>query len=217
VASQQGKKKTGPKPNTGGASKPQTFDRLKSHKGLVRQVAIYLDSEVADEYDAAKAELGLLNVPDVAKRTTEAQKQAAEARLEAAKTALDEATETVTLRRPVIEVPVLDADGQPLEAEDDEPAPTRTLKGRLAYEWLIDHNPASEEENAKHKEEHGTDAPYDADTFCPALVAACADNDLTAEQWDELFDEWNMNEVMSLFTACMEVCNSSSVGRLGKG
>jgi hypothetical protein len=182
--------------------KAPTFDRLKSKKGLVRKIPVYLDGETLEEWEQAKIEVDLLGNPSVAQRLTDEQKQKAHDRLDQAKVALDETTEWVTLRSPHI-------------TTDEDPP--RQLKGRLAYEWLISQHPASEEDNAKHKEEHGVDAPYDADTFAPAIVAACADGDLTVEQWDDLFSEWSFSEVMNVFTTAMEVCNASQVGDLGKG
>lgn len=185
------------------AAKPPTFDRLKSKKGLVRRVPVYLDGEVQEEYEAAKIELDLLNNPAVAARTPEANKSAAVARYDAAKAALAEVTVTIVLASPRV-------------TTDDDPP--RHLKGRQAYEWLMAQFPPSEEDNAKHREAHGVDAPYDADAFAPAIVAACArEPELTATQVDELFSEWTYNEVMAVFTAAMEVCNASSIGSLGKG
>lgn len=189
--------------------KPATFDRLKSKKGLTRQVPVHLDAEVLEEYEQAKAELDLLSNTAVVERTTEAQQQATRDRFDAAKTALEETTEYVTIRPPRVEVEE--------EVGDDGDTITRALKGRVAYEYLLNENQASEEANEAHKAEHGSPAPYDADTFPPALVAACSDDDLTAENWADLFEEWTLNEVMAVFTAALEVCNASSVGRVGKG
>ncbi len=179
-------------------TKVPVLDRLKSKKGLVRRIPVYLDSEAILAYEEAQAEVDDLTEDD-------SRRPEAVGRLAEAKAALGESTVTLVLRRPEV-------------TYDDEDGVTRTLRGRQAYEWLMENHPPTDEQNAQSQAEHSVNAPYDADTFAPALIAACCDDPkMTPEEADELISEWTLPEVMVVFSAAMEICNTSQVGPLGKG
>jgi hypothetical protein len=188
-------------------AKKQTLDRLRSKKGMVKRIPVYLDSEVLQEHEAAKQALAVINDP--ASKATEEQRATVQVRFDQAEADLRENTVTLVLRRPVVKYKEEMPDGSYVE---------RTLKGRPAYEYLIEQHPATDEQNAESQEKFKQDAPYDADTFAPALIAACCeDPEMTAEEVDDLLSEWNLLEAMTVFNACMEICNSSQVGSVGKG
>jgi hypothetical protein len=191
------------------AQNKQTLDRLRSRKGITRQIPVILDGEVLVEYESAQTEFDLLGNEAVAARTSPDQHAAAANRLAAAKEALDEATVTLHLRRPIVHYDEEMPNGDTI---------TRTLKGRLAFEHLIEANPPTDEQNAESQKEHGVDAPYNGDTFAPALISACCeDPEMTPEECDEIMAEWSLAEVMQIFTSCMDICNASLVGQMGKG
>lgn len=88
--------------------------------------------------------------------------------------------------------------------------------GRKHYDRLIRAFPATEEQNKEHKEQFGQDAPYDADEFSVALIAAsCVDPVLSEDQVRELRDEWNTSEYVELFTTALEVNTQRRVATLG--
>lgn len=88
--------------------------------------------------------------------------------------------------------------------------------GRKKYDQLIRLYPATEEQSAEHKEQFGSEAPYDADEFSVALIAAsCADPVLSEAQVRELRDDWNTSEYVELFTAALEVNTQRRVANLG--
>lgn len=186
--------------------RPATFDRLMSKKGVTRKIPVYLDADTQEEYVAAEgAYLNSLTNSDMDEDDRAELKTA----WEAAKEALEETTDWLTLKRPVVTVPV----------NDDEPdGPKHELRGRRAYEWLTEHHPPTDEQNVESQKEHGVDAPYNADTFAPALISACCvEPQLTPDQVAALIEEWSLTEVFTLFTTAMEVSNSNQVGSLGKG
>lgn len=173
------------------------LDRLRSKKGLVRRIPVYLDSEVLRDYEEAQA--------DVDMAEEEEQRSAALERLASAQAALEAVTVTMVLRRPEV-------------VYEDEYGVSRTLRGRQAYEWLMQNHPPTDEQNLESQEAHKVNAPYNADTFAPALISACCeDPKMTPEEVDELISEWTLPEVMVVFSAAMEICNTSQVGPLGKG
>lgn len=185
-----------------------TFDHLASMKGVVRHVPIYLDSDITEEYERAKADYDRL-LPAIEDAPDPRQAAIIE-RYKLAEKAMESNVVVLHLRRPLITVPVDDA-----EPDGD----TEVLKGRRAYDWLVNHHPATDQQNADSQKENGVDAPYNADTFAPALIAACCDDPvLTAEQATVLIDEiWTMATTILTFNAAMECCQSSQVGMVGKG
>lgn len=88
--------------------------------------------------------------------------------------------------------------------------------GRKRYEELVSEHPPTEAQNKESEEATGQPAPYNTDTFPPALIAASAvDPEMTVEQATELWDEWNTGELMELFFVAIEVNTQRRVG-LGK-
>jgi hypothetical protein len=196
-------------------AKPATFDRLKSKKGIVRRLPVYLDSEITAEFEEAKADFDQYHENDILRaRTADDVVQAAVDRYQAAAEAMVDNTVTLVLRRP--------------EIVDDE---GHMLKGRLAYDWISEQNPPSEKQmaewdkenrdeegNLKPEAQRSPEPPYNPDTFAPALIAAClAEPVLTPEQVDELISEWSYLEAMTLFEVAMEVSNGSQIASLGNG
>lgn len=89
--------------------------------------------------------------------------------------------------------------------------------GRKRYDALIHDHPPTDEQNEEHQRQYGQKAPYDVETFAPALIAAsCVEPEMTAEQVMELFDDWNPAEVFDLYTAALEVNTQRRVVDLGK-
>ena len=68
--------------------------------------------------------------------------------------------------------------------------------GARAYDELV----------AAHQADKKPGAPFNAETFAPALVAACAvEPVLTEDQARELLDEWSVAEALDLFNAALRV------------
>lgn len=106
--------------------------------------------------------------------------------------------------------------------------------GRKAYDALVKAHPATDEQNQEQRQEQikelmdkgktleqatalSTGAPYNVDTFAPALISACAiEPELTPEDVEELYDAWNLNEYLQLWMAAVRVNNTSQVGHWGK-
>lgn len=202
------------------------FDRLKSRKGITRRLPVYLDSEITDEFEAAKGEFDDLNSNEILKRRTSEERQGEiVARYQAASAAMEDNTLTLVLKRPLIHVQE-DEDGDEVVVPTAAPdGTTRTLKGRQAYEWIVSAHPPTDEQLEEWKAENSdregaptAQPPYDPNTFAPALVSACmVEPDLTAEQVMELMDEWTITEAMTLFHTAMEICNGTQIASLGKG
>lgn len=75
--------------------------------------------------------------------------------------------------------------------------------GSQAYDDLLAEHPPT----AEQKKEGST---YNADTFAPALIAACAvEPSMTTSEAKQIWtsDEWSRGEVTELFFACVEVCS----------
>jgi hypothetical protein len=118
------------------------------------------------------------------------------------------------------------------EALLDEASVKMTFRsiGRKAYRELVDrhsHVPAPPARATKPDGENETDeeveeveaAPeLDYETFIPELVAACCiDPVMTLEETTEILDGWSALDVTELYVTCMQLCNKSRVGELGKG
>lgn len=89
--------------------------------------------------------------------------------------------------------------------------------GRKRYDALLHEYPPTDKQNEEHLAQHGVKAPYDIDKFAPALIAAsCIEPEMTPEQVEELFDEWNQAEIFDLYTAALEVNTTRRVVDLGK-
>lgn len=100
--------------------------------------------------------------------------------------------------------------------------------GRKGYDDLIRAHPATDCEKdcgecdtcniRKESGDATARAPYHAETFAPALIAAsCVEPQMSVEQVATLFDEWTTAEIMSLFVAALEVNTQRRVVDEGKG
>ncbi|PXY33552.1 hypothetical protein BAY59_10745 [Prauserella coralliicola] len=91
---------------------------------------------------------------------------------------------------------------------------TLTALPPAAFEALVDAHPPTKEQEKEDK-----DVPWNIDTFRPALLAATVDGDLTAEDWDELYAEGqvNLGEFRRLFQSCLDVNDRSAEPFVGKG
>ena len=98
---------------------------------------------------------------------------------------------------------------QPIErtldvALDDTEAVTVRFRsiGHRAYDALV----------VAHQEGKDDGAPFNPETFGPALVAASAvEPALSAEQVAVLWDEWNAGDLLALFAAALEANTASNV------
>lgn len=192
-------KRTTPKKGSGLAEPIQrvaTLDHLKKRQPITRTLPIYLDQEAFDRYTEA---LTNYENEEQRPRRVDAETERLDtlrAERDAAEEALNESTVVITLRS----------------------------IGRKAYEAIVDANQptnAQKERAAKEAKEMGArpqPLPYNPDTFAPALIAATViEPPMTPEDVQEIMDDWNQPEIIQLFTAAMEVCQSSRVGHLGKG
>lgn len=190
------------------AKQADPLTRLKNRKGITRKLPIYLDSEVQEEFEAAKAAWDDLVSNDIVRqRTPEDERERIAARLKTAAEAMAENTIYLHLRRPEVEM-----------VHDD--GTKQTLRGRAAYEHLLKVHPPTDEDTALIKQLHGdeAEAPYGALTFMPALISACCEDPvMTPADVDDLTSEWTQTETLTVFGTCMEICNGSQIATLGKG
>lgn len=168
-------------------TRPRTADHLKSLKKPVQVVVpIHHDDDAVADYEKAQEALGRAEL--------------LEEDLTDLKVARDAAAEELRQHTTFL---------------------TFRSMGRKAYQALIEAHPPTNEQREQYRSEHGVDAPYDQEKFAPALVAACAydeDGDLvwTEEEAQQIFDEWNSSEIVTLFQAAI-ACNSvRRVTDLGK-
>jgi len=88
-------------------------------------------------------------------------------------------------------------------SEDAEVSVKLKALGSKSYDDLLGQHPPTPEQ----KREGQT---YNADTFAPALIAACAvEPALTPTEAKQIWNsaEWSRGEVSELFIACVEVCS----------
>lgn len=186
------------KKTTSGPSgpRPATFDHLQKKKPLEKTVHIYLDDDAIAAHTAALEALERAKRIDLSRtgrdlpEVLEAQSllTGLEEALAKARAALD--NETVTLR-------------------------FRSI-GRKRYDKLVHEYPTDEKQDAEHKDEHGVPAPYDAEEFSVALIAAsCVEPVLSEDQVRELRDTWNVSEYVEMFMAALEVNTQRRVADLG--
>ncbi len=183
-----------------GHKHPPTFDRLKKKKPLEATVPVCLDSALLTTANRAAVDFEKA----VLEGRPKEQLEALEAAMVAAQEAANEETIVMKFKSP----------------------------GRVKYEELLMEHPPTEEQLAEYSAAYGADAkaPYNGDTFGPALIAlCCVEPKMTeAEAWilfegeqdDEgnyIVEPWNLNELQTLFTTALAVCNSSRIGELGKG
>jgi hypothetical protein len=92
--------------------------------------------------------------------------------------------------------------------------------GSEAYDALVLEHPATDRQNADHMKQYGIPAPYNSDTFPPAVIAASLaemdgePQEVTAAEVSTLFETWNGSEVVMLFEAALLV-NTSRRTSLG--
>lgn len=105
--------------------------------------------------------------------------------------------------------------------------------GRKAYGELVDLHPPTDEQNAEHREltkqpidpddlsqgyTEGSPAPYNIDTFAPALISASTtEPEWTPEEVVEITSDWSENEYMVLWVAASGVNSKTRVQFWGKG
>lgn len=185
--------------------RPTTMDHLRGKKKIERKVYVHLDPAISEAFDEVNERLEAMRADHRDRRLNAAQRgllnedfdrmlddemSVMEREWDEASEALDKTTAIVLMRSP----------------------------GRKKYEALLNEHPATEEQNAEHQKEHNADAPYNAETFGPALISLCAaEPEMTPEEAQELVDEWNLNEAMLLFVGALEVCQMTQVSHLGKG
>lgn len=177
------------------AARPATFDHLKSaKKPLERTVRIFLDDEPLAAYEEAQFELERIK-HDTSRRDEEEQ-AAFELKLGSAVEAVDKARQDVENATVKMKF--------------------RSI-GRKAYDALVLDNPATDEENEEHESQYGGKAPYSAENFSIALIAAsCVEPKMTKSEVRELQENWNIAEFVELFTAALEVNTQRRVADLGK-
>lgn len=212
-------------------ARPVTFDHLKKKPPLSTTVPVYLDAAALEALVAAQDRLD---------RAEEAlntwyQRQAI----------LRSRTEEPLIEPTTLAKAIEEARAERDKAEAAVKANTAHMRfqsiGRKRYDKLVLDHPPSEEQNKEHQAEHGSDAPYNVDTFAPALVAAsCIEPQMTYEDALILFEgeferdekgelvldeneepieitpPWNAAEVTELFVAALQVNNGRRVVELGK-
>jgi hypothetical protein len=165
--------------------RPATFDRLRKKQPLQKLVTIPLSSEAVEAYDRAE------NALERARLLNETDKLSGlELELEGARAHLENESETLVFQS----------------------------MGRLAYDDLVEEHPPTEEQIKEFQEANGGKGrpPYNIDTFAPALVAAsCVEPQMTVDEVNVLFTEWNATEVAELWVAALEVNTQRRVVSLG--
>ncbi len=182
------------------------LEHLRGKKRPVhRSVEIFLDSEVAEEINRAKAELdvieGQINNSN-GDLGLQVQRDEAKAELERLQDAAVEAGDVVSF--------------------------TFRCIGRKAFERLIEEHPATEEQQKRAREQalaaglspQLTRLSWNADTFPPALIAAASvDPKISPDEAYELFHvstDWNEAELTALFLTARDAQQARDVADLGK-
>jgi hypothetical protein len=170
--------------------RPPVYDRQRSSKKpLSREVTVFLDDEAVVGLTKAHEGLAAAEARREALDIVLARREADGASLERlAETtdALTEAAAEVTQAQEVVQ-----------SAYDDlmeHHAATFKLVsiGRKRYDALVLQHPPTEGQNAENQTEFGTNAPYNVDTFPPALLEqVCIDPIMALWEWKALFD-WNL-------------------------
>lgn len=101
------------------------------------------------------------------------------------------------------------------EAKVDEHYETLKLKALPPSEMeaLIDAHPPTKEQRNKD-----VDAPWNTDTFRPALLAACVEGDMTEGDWTEFCSSGgaSLGEVRDLFQKALSVNDRTPAAAVGK-
>lgn len=171
------------------------MDHLKSRKKPVTvRVPIVLDSEIADEYDAAKSEYDAAKLSFEARATDESRE-----RFITAEEALDEV--------------------KPRADENTAVFVFRSL-GRKPFEDLVELHPPTKDQREKAKKQRDGEINWNPDTFPQALVAAASQEPEMSEAdakeiWDS--EAWNSAELLALFYGALDANQSRRISDLGKG
>ncbi len=202
-----------PKNRSDHSNRPATRDHLQKKKPLERLVPIILDDEAINELAAADGRLRAAQATYdqwfAAARDAQL-KVIATLPLAEKKAFLDELPDppgasdrlaAVTAAKEAFET-----------AEEAVREATFTVRfrsiGRKKYEALVDAHPPTDQDNIESMAENGQPAPYNGDTFGPALVAASAvEPEITLEEARGFWDDWNPSEVIDLFTGAL-ICNT---------
>lgn len=90
---------------------------------------------------------------------------------------------------------------------------------RPEYDALLTNHQPTTEQDKDHRERFGVPAPYNMESFPPALIAACAlEPQMTEEQAVELYARWPFAELRRLWeTALLVNAKARNVTSLGKG
>lgn len=183
--------------------RPATFDDLTDGKSATKRTLTFvLDSDAADEYERAEAEvqrLESLQREAAVRGSSLAPSMAAE---------LEEARER------------FDAVCQRMD--DEGIAVTMTFQGigREAYDALVAKYPPNQKQREEAKKKGQPTPIWNHDAFAPALVAeSLIEPELTLEQVKVLWRDpkWNQAELGSMFGAALEVNSFKREVDLGKG
>lgn len=119
------------------------------------------------------------------------------------------------------QVAALEKDLANKRAAVDEVTKVLTFRamGARRYDELVDEHPPTDQQQAEAQERFNRPAPYNPDTFPVALIAASlVEPELTVEEVERIWNEWNRDERLALFEAAMDVnSRATRVGDLGKG
>lgn len=87
------------------------------------------------------------------------------------------------------------------------------------FDDLVGEHPPSEEQRAKAKTQGRPEPIWNTDTFVPALLAACIESDMSADDWAELTSKGPVasGEVGALFSAALQVNDRTPDPSVGKG
>lgn len=175
--------------------RPLTYDHLRSmKKPIYRSVTIALDSEVADQFNAAKDKLDL------------------------AKARLDVRPEDDQLMRAVEDA---EASYQAIKATMEENAVVFKFRsiGRRKFEELVfQHQPTKEQLDDAKKNGNGP-LQWNTDTFPPVLIAASlVSPEFTPEEVKDLWedDDWSGSELAEIFFTALACNNERKIVDLGK-
>lgn len=186
--------------------KPATFDHLRKKEPMERTVDIVLNDRVTKEVEEAQQALSsarfeLASLPTVSDEMLDTERKRVESDRAKAEAKVTECEEALEAAREAL-------------AEDTVELRFRAI-GRRAYDALLNEHPPTpaQEEEAK---EAGNEIIYNEDTFPQALIAAsCIEPQMTEEEVNVLWDEWNSTELGALFLAAMTVNTSRRVADLG--
>lgn len=146
------------------------------------------------------AQKGLMNAEqglELAQIAGQSDEEAAELRLKEARAKLEEAKDQV--RKMGLSIQLISA-------------------GQERWNEIMLESPPTDEQKQKAEEQGEGEPMYDPDTFWPALLAATADSDLTADDWRrEVFESknWGPSEITELKNRASGVYQQSRIVELG--